>query len=97
VILQNAPCNNKDIVYKTNVVLLTDVPYLFVCYNTSGWKTSNKGIFTSYILYVFVFCVLCSYTYVINSSDLTALATTIKEKVAYSGTVGYATTNEGYN
>jgi len=32
------------IVYKINVVLLTEVLYLFVCYNTSGWKTSNKDV-----------------------------------------------------
>ena len=28
-------------VYKINVVLQTNVQYLFICCNTSGWKTSN--------------------------------------------------------
>jgi len=31
----------RAIVYRRNVVLLTDVYYLFVCYNTSGRKTPN--------------------------------------------------------
>ena len=38
------------IIYKINVVLLTDVWYLFVCYNTSGWKTlksNNLNFFAS--------------------------------------------------
>jgi len=30
------------VVYKINAVLLTDVQYLFVCCNTSGWKTCLK-------------------------------------------------------
>ena len=30
------------VVYEINVMLLTDIQYLFVCYNISGWKTSNS-------------------------------------------------------